>query len=228
MILSINQPAYNPWLGYFERIARSDVHVVLDHVQFEKNSFTNRNKIRAKNSSIMLTIPLATKGQFGDLAVNRLKFAEPTKWRAKHWASIKMNYSRCPCFDELKGPYEDIYSKEWTGYMPFVKALLFQHLADLGIGTQIVFSSQMQATGSKSNLILNLCNAIGSKSYLSGALGRDYLNADLFAEAGISIEYQDYDHPVYSQAWPGFYSHLGIFDLLFNHGETSLDILLNS
>ena len=62
MIISINQPAYLPWLGYFERIAMSDLHIVLDHVQFEKGSFTNRNKVRTGDDAAWLTVPLATKG----------------------------------------------------------------------------------------------------------------------------------------------------------------------
>ena len=227
MILSINQPAYNPWLGYFERIARSDVHIVLDHVQFEKNSFTNRNKIRSKDGAFMLTIPLATKGKFGDLAINRIQFAETRKWRAKHWASLQMNYSKSPYFNELSGPYKDIYFHEWPCFMPFVKALLFQYLLDLRIDTRIVFSSEIEPIGSKSDLILTLCNQVGAKNYLSGAHGRNYLDVQSFNRAGILIQYQDYSHPVYKQAWPGFYSHLGIFDLLFNHGKNSLEILLN-
>lgn len=72
MIVSINQPAYLPWLGYFDRIAKSDKHVVLDHVQFEKNSMVNRNKIKTANDWCWLTIPVKTKGQFGDLAIHNL------------------------------------------------------------------------------------------------------------------------------------------------------------
>lgn len=83
MIVSINQPAYLPWLGYFDRIARSDIHVVLDHVQFEKNSFTNRNKIRTKEGSAWLTIPLSTKGKFGNLEIRNLEFASHGGWEKK-------------------------------------------------------------------------------------------------------------------------------------------------
>ena len=84
MLISINQPAYIPWLGYYERIDSSDVHVILDHVQFEKNSFTNRNKILTQNGPVWLTIPIATKGKFGDLAINQLKFSDISKWKKKH------------------------------------------------------------------------------------------------------------------------------------------------
>jgi len=226
MVLSINQPAYLPWLGYFERIARSDVHVVLDHVQFEKNSFTNRNKIRVKEGTTWLTIPVATKGKFGNLEIQNLMFAPPDKWRAKHWTSLKMTYSRAPYFDQFQQAYEAIYMQEWSGFMPFVRAMLMQHLSDLGIKTPLVFSSEMEANGQKSDLVLNICKALAAKSYLSGAQGRGYIDKKAFWDAGISLEYQNYLHPVYKQVWPGFESHLGVLDLLFNHGPDSLKILM--
>ena len=82
MIVSINQPAYLPWLGYFHRIAVSDLHVVLDHVQFEKNSFTNRNKVRTASGTPWLTVPVRSKGRFGDLAINEVDIADG-RWTAK-------------------------------------------------------------------------------------------------------------------------------------------------
>jgi hypothetical protein len=226
MVVSINQPAYLPWLGYFERIACSDVHVVLDHVQFEKNSFTNRNKIRLREGTAWLSIPLATKGLFGKLEIHSLQFGPNSNWRAKHWASLKMNYSRAPYFEQFRGAYESIYAREWNSFMPFVRAMLTQHLSDLGIKTRLVFSSEMEAVGHKSDLVLNICKSLDAKSYLSGPQGRAYIDENAFLDAGIRIQYQDYQHPTYKQVWPGFESHLGILDLLFNHGEDSLQILI--
>lgn len=227
MIISINQPAYLPWLGYFERIARSDLHVVLDHVQFEKNSYINRNKIRTKDGVAWLTVPLATKGKFGKLAIHGLEIALPNKWKNKHWACLKMNYARSPCFNQYKAPYEELYSQEWGSFMPFVRALLNQSLLDLGIKTPLIYSSEMKVKGCKSGLILNICRSLGATAYLSGSQGWRYLEHKAFLEAGISLEYQDYRHPVYRQAWPGFESHLGIPDLLFNHGKNSLNIIMS-
>ena len=228
MVISINQPAYLPWLGYFERIARSDIHVVLDHVQFEKNGFTNRNKIRVKEGTAWLTIPLATKGKFGNLEIQSLEFAQEDKWLKKHWASLKMNYIKAPYFDQLGASYEGIYSREWSCFMPFVRTLLTQHLSDLGINTPLVFSSEMEITGHKSDLVLNICKSLSAKSYLSGSQGRGYIDEKAFLDSGIFLQYQDYQHPTYKQAWAGFESHLGILDLLFNHGPDSLQILMGN
>lgn len=226
MIVSINQPAYLPWLGYFERIERSDMHIVLDHVQFEKNSFINRNKIRSKNGVAWLTVPVSTKGQFGNLAICNLEIAGPITWRRKHWESIRMGYSRAPFFDNYKEPYQQIYSQEWSEFMPFLRALLKQHVLDLGIKTPLIFSSNMVISGQKTDLILNICKSVGATTYLSGLHGQNYIDDKAFIDKGIAVVYQDYRHPVYAQAWPGFESHLNFLDLLFNHGMDSLKIIM--
>jgi hypothetical protein len=226
VVVSINQPAYLPWLGYFERIARSDIHVVLDHVQFEKNSFTNRNKIRTKEGTAWLTIPLSTKGRFGKLGIRDLEFAPRGGWERKHWASLRMNYSKAPFFARYAPAYEEIYAAEWTSFLPFVGAMLDQHLSDLGITTKVLFSSQMPLVGHKSELVLNICKSVGASIYLSGSQGRCYVDAKKFSDSGIVLEFQDYQHPTYNQVWPGFEPRLGILDLLFNHGKDSLKVLM--
>ena len=226
MIVSINQPAYLPWLGYFERIARSDLHVVLDHVQFEKNSYINRNKIRSKNGVNWLTVPVSTKSQFGNLDICNLELAGPNTWKRKHWESLRMSYSRAPFFDQYKLPYQQIYSQEWSGFMPFLRALLNQHILDLGIKTPLVFSSDMPTSGHKSGLILDICKSLGATTYLSGLHGQSYIDNKAFIDNSITVKYQDYKHPVYPQAWPGFEPYLGILDLLFNQGMGSLQIIM--
>jgi hypothetical protein len=227
MIVSINQPAYLPWLGYFERIAVSDLHVVLDHVQFEKNSFTNRNKARTKEGSTWLTVPLATKGRFGDLAIASLEIAPNDPWARKHWTTLKMNYGKAPHFRQFAQAYEALYAQPWPAFMPMARAFLGQHLRDLGITTPLRYSSELGSTDAKGELVLNLCRATGATTYLSGALGRNYLDESTFTAAGLGVRYQDYAHPAYAQCQPGFEPGMGILDLIFNHGPGARDILLH-
>lgn len=228
MKVSINQPAYLPWLGYFQRIAVSDLHIVLDHVQFEKNSFVNRNKINSKTGSVLLTVPLLTSGKFGDLPINTLEFAPNQKWRKKHWASLQGSYRRAPFFEQYAPAYEALYATDWESFSPMVLAFLKQHLSDLEIETPILRSSGMSVEGRKSDLVLNLCKGEDADVYLSGALGRDYLDEELFRSAGIEVEFQDYQHPEYKQIQPEFLPYMCILDLLFNHGPDSRRILLQN
>ncbi|MEX0955329.1 MAG: WbqC family protein [Rhizobiaceae bacterium] len=225
MIISISQPAYLPWLGYFDRIAASDVHVVLDHVQFEKNSFTNRNRIRTPDGAAWLTIPLLTSGNFGALEINRLRVADKGRWAKKHAQSLKLNYGRSPAFKSLWPRLEPHFPEQAEPdrqpplFLPPVDALNRASLDLLGISTPLVHSSAMELESAKSHLVLDICRQVGASQYLSGSLGRNYLNLDLFADAGIEVMFHDYSPATYPQIWSGFHSHLAAVDAIFALGE---------
>lgn len=228
MIVSINQPAYLPWLGYFHRIAVSDLHVVLDHVQFEKNSFTNRNKIRTVDGWCWLTVPVRTKGKFGNLPINALEIYNKGNWAKKQWRTICQNYRKAPYFEDHRFFFESIYKRDWK-YLSELCGEITNYLLDaLNITTPLLFSSQMSPEGVKDELVLNLCQKIGASTYISGKLGKNYIHEPLFEQAGIKLVYQDYSHPMYSQ-WgrSSFEPYMAVIDLLFNHGPQSLDILLS-
>lgn len=226
MIVSINQPAYLPWLGYFNRIQASDLHIVLDHVQFEKNSYTNRNKIRTAQGWTWLTVPLKTKGRFGKLAINELEIDAERGWPAKHWNTLRQNYGKAPHFAEHARFFEELYARPWdrlAGLLGAATGYLLER--GLRIRTPLLHSSGMRVDGHKSDLVLNLCRAAGAKVYLSGPLGRDYLDEEAFRQAGIEVRYHEYVHPAYAQAYPGFEPAMSAVDLLFNHGPDSARIL---
>jgi hypothetical protein len=226
MIVSINQPAYIPWLGYFHRIAVSDLHIVLDHVQFEKNSFTNRNKIRTSQGWCWVTVPLKTGGRFGDLAISQVEISNERRWEEKHWNSIRLNYSKATYFREHADFFEAVLSRSWDRLNPLVAEITIYLLNALGIKSKILFSSQIGAIGYKSELVLELCRKVGATAYLSGALGRQYLDEAAFEQANVPVFYQEYHHPTYRQAYPGFEPFMGAIDLLFNCGPESLDIIM--
>jgi len=228
MIVSINQPAYLPWLGYFHRIAASDVHIVLDHVQFEKNSFTNRNKIRMKKGWCWLTVPVMTKGKFPDIYINKMEIANETDWGKNHWATLRLNYAKAPHFSEHSTFFERTWSKRWELLNDLLLETTKYLLQDLGIKTRLLFTSEMNVEGRKDELVLNLCKAVGADVYLSGPLGKDYLQEKIFQEASIKVAYHNYIHPVYPQAYPGFEPYMSIVDLLFNCGSLSQEILMKS
>jgi hypothetical protein len=225
MIVSINQPAYLPWLGCFHRIAISDLHIVLDHVQFEKNSFANRNKVRAGQGWCWLTVPLKTKGQFGALELNRVEIDRSRNWAAKHWATLSQSYARAPYFEEHREVLESVYGSTWHRLSDLTRALTHYQLRALNIATPLRYSSEMNIEGAKDELVLELCRAVGATVYISGPLGRNYLRPHLFERAGISVVYHDYLHPRYHQIHPGFEPQMAALDLLFNEGPRSLETL---
>ncbi len=212
--------------GYFHRIAVADVHIVLDHVQFEKNSYTNRNKIRTRDGWCWLTVPVKTAGKFGNLPINEIEIANEKKWTLKHWESLRLNYANAPFFPEHAAFFESVYTRPWQKLMDLTEEITGYLLGALGIKTKLIFSSQMRVAGKKDELVLNLCREVGATVYLSGPLGRNYLREDRFGEEGVAVRYDDYLHPTYQQAHAGFEPYMAAADLLFNAGPASLGIIL--
>jgi len=218
MRVSAHQPAYLPWLGYFDKIARVDVFVYLDTVQFEKNSFINRNRIMTPSGPQWLTIPVRTRGHLsGTLRDTRTD--ETQAWRTKHLRSIAMNYSRAPHFPVGSGKLEALLNTQEDNLAELCWIQLGFWLAELGITTRLVRGSELQVGGTKADLVLDLCRQLGADHYLSGALGRDYLEPAAFRDAGIELEFQEYVSPVYPQQWGAeFVPNLSIVDYWMNCG----------
>ncbi|BDA79200.1 hypothetical protein LPTSP3_g21300 [Leptospira kobayashii] len=221
MIVSIHQPAFNGWLGYYEKIIRSDVFVYLDTVQFEKNSFTNRNKIKTNAGELWLTIPVKLKGHI-DQTIKDIQIDNSTPWRKKHLKTIELNYRKAPRFDKVFSSLESIYNSEHTDFALFCYEFLIWTLKDLNIKTKIVRASDLEFEGNKSDLVLNICKKLNAKTYISGIFGKDYLNLDDFQSNQIEVLFQDYKHPLYPQIGKDFISHLGILDFLFNTDDLSI------
>jgi len=222
------QPAYIPWLGYFDRIVKSDIFVILDHVKMDRNSqtkFCNRNKIRTPVGWSWLTIPINTKGDETERPINEIRLTEDTNWKRKHFQALKSNYSRSEYFKDHYDFFEDVYRQDWQMLLPFITSINEYLFNLLKIKTKIIFSSSLNLNHSKSELILEICKITKATKYISGPFGRDYLNKNSFSENNIDLEFHDYQHPVYTQAFDGFESHLSIIDLIFNHGNKSLEIL---
>jgi len=227
LLVSVNQPAYMPWLGYFERVLISDTHVVLDDVQFEKNSMINRNNVLLNGSKVMLTIPLLTKGKFQNLPIRAVQIDCGQKWIRKHLATIQQGYSKTPFFEDffpyLEQFYDDINGAETLG---LVLRKNLEFIVDyLEIETDIIYSSDLEYEGRKSELVLDICQRVGATEYISGPFGRDYLDMDSFRGENIDVSFHDYNHPTYSQKSTNFVPKLSVIDLIFNHGKNSRTII---
>lgn len=224
-IVSISQPAYLPWSGYIERIALSDLHVVLDHVQLEKRSFTARNKIRTADGWKWLTVPLLTKGRNFDLPINTIEVKNDINWRKDHLMTLQNAYAKTPHFAEHKSFFQNFYDKDWTHLQQLCAEQLSYLLSVFEIKTPLISSSKLSTSSSKSALILDLCKEVGCTTYISGPFGRDYLELAEFDAAGIDVKFHDYNHPTYKQRWEPFLPFMSSIDLLFNCGSESNKIL---
>jgi hypothetical protein len=218
MVISINQPSYLPWLGYYDRIKKSDIHVILDSVQFEKNSVTNRNKVRIPSGWCWLTVPLKTKGHFGNLRISDLEISNNLAWEKKHWETIRINYSKAPYYKDHITFFEKIYSVKWERLNDINSAINEYFLNILGIKTQIFRSTNLPITEKKNALVLNICKHFGATTYISGPFGKHYLDLATFEKEKIKVVFHEYKCKEYKQVFPNFEPNLSAIDDLFNCG----------
>lgn len=226
MIVTIMQPAYLPWLGYFDRIRRADLFVVLDHVAMDRSSrtkFANRNKIRTETGWMWLTVPTETKGA-RDVPINELQILGED-WKRQHRATIGQFYRRAPHYGEHSGRLDALYAGSYATLADAADATTEWLAAALGIETETVTSSSLRPAATKSELILELCLMTRARTYLSGPFGRDYLDLASFTREGIEVVFHDYAHPQYAQVFPPFEPYMSALDLVLNHGPDSRAIL---
>ncbi len=226
LILTAHQPAYLPWLGLFHKIALADRFVSFNQVQYQPKDWNNRNRIKAIDGPIWLTVPVLRKGylekKICDMAINN-----DMPWARKHWKSLQANYAKAPYFEKYADFFEDTYSRHWETLVELNEYMLRWFLDTLEIATPVESAGDNDFHGHKGTLVLDMCRKLGAAVYIFGAQGKDYADEVTFREAGITPIFQDYHHPIYSQLYGGFQSHLSIVDLLFNCGDDSLDILMS-
>ena len=228
MICAIHQPQYLPWLGYFDKMARVDVFILLDNVQFKKNEWQNRNKIRTSQGWQWLTVPVLHN--FGQ-TINEVKPNPAMDWRAQHLRALEQNYSKAPFFAQYWPQIRKIFEKDWgtLGSLNIELVLLLAEL--LGIKTRIITASSLPVTSIKTQRLIDICQHLGADTYLAGAGCADYMDFGLFQAAGIGVLTQSYTHPIYRQCWTDngedFIACLAAVDLLFNCGERSLAVLMS-
>jgi len=226
MLVGIHQLHYLPWLRYFEKIAHSDVFIVLDDIQYSKNGWQNRNKVKTAAGVTLLTTPVIEK--FGQ-GLHEVRIDNSTPWRRKHWRTLEQAYRKAPFFSEYAGFLEETYSREWEWLNELNYHMLDGFLAALGCSTPIHRSSQMSVPGKATERLIQLIEQVGGDQYYSGAYALDaYLNAEQLASAGIELDLQEWRAPVYPQLYGAFAPDLAIVDLLMNCGPDSLSILLGN
>lgn len=222
MRIAIHQPQYLPWLGYFDKMDRADVFVMLDDVQYKKNEWQNRNKIRNAQSWQWLTVPV--KYNFGQL-LSEVRIDNAGDWRSNHMKSLELNYSRAPFFGDHAGFFREAYSREWE-FLADINIYLINYVKEaLGIKSRLVVSSGLKVSSSATRRLIDICKLLGGDTYISGAGGSDYLEEKLFADNGIKLEFQEYKHPVYDQVYEPFEPFMSIVDLLFSKGPEGLGVI---
>ncbi|MFH1968238.1 MAG: WbqC family protein [bacterium] len=224
---TILQPTYLPWLGYFEMIASSDIFVVFDHVQFERKSWQQRNRIKTANGVISLSIPVQKMPRETPISEIKISYAGYNPLE-KHFKTIELAYKKAPYFQDYKPFFEKIYSKKHVLLRDLNIEIIKLICNILGINTKIVFSSDLglkDENMAKTEKVVNLCKKQDINHLYDAKGAEEILDKSLFEKENIIITFQDFQHPKYPQLWGEFVPYLSTIDLLFNQGDKSFSII---
>jgi hypothetical protein len=230
MIVTVHQPHFLPWLGYLDRMLQADLFIVLDHVQFERRNYQNRTRILLEGKPHWLTVPVMQHSQQErviDKQIDNPQKVELRWWGSSHFQTLRHAYRKAPYFDTYAPVLRKILESRWDRLVDLDQALL-DYLRDiLGIRTPLVSSAELGVGGHRSELMLNICQAVNADTFIIGmGASRDYLDRQAFSDAGIEVVNQVFEHPQYVQCGGGpFVPGLSSLDLIFNHGPESREIL---
>lgn len=224
MRVAILQSNYIPWKGYFDIIGSVDAFVLYDDMQYTKNDWRNRNKIKTHNGLQWLSIPVRQESLHQK--INETKITD-AKWNNNHWKSISQSYAKAPHFKAQKEFFEALYAGATQEYISDVNRYFIEAIATfLGIKTKIYDSREFVLAEGKSERLLALCQELQATTYLSGPAARDYLDESLFVEAKIAVEWMDYSgYKPYHQLFPPFEHGVSVIDLILNEGENAKNYL---
>jgi len=226
--VSITQPLYLPWAGFFEMIAASDAYVAFDHVQFKSSSWQHRNRIKGPNGPVLLSVPVInTRAEDDRICDRRIDYKQP--WLKKHLKSLQVCYRKAPWFDMYYPELASLLQQETEKLADLNVALIRLLMKYLRLDQGLVRSSELplgkDALLGKSERVIHLMKAVGATTLYDGASAGNFIDPKLFKEAGLTITFQDYQHPEYPQQFGPFVPYMSVVDLLFNCGEDSLAIL---
>lgn len=227
-IVTIHQPNYLPWIGFFSKIKQSDCLILGDTYALGGQSVFNRNKIRTKQGWSYLTIPLGRKTE--GMKICDIPFPDNKNWQKAHWKLIHDNYIKSEYFNLYKEDLAEIYQRDFQKICQFNEKIIQFLLKYLNIEVEVVKASELDIDPKleKTDLMIALLEGVGSGIYLSGPSGRKYLEREKFNQHNIDLVFFEFQHPRYKQRFPGFEPDLSAIDLLFNTGPQASEIISSS
>lgn len=230
-VLVAHQPEFLPYLGNIAKATMGDVYVILDELQFEKQHWQSRNRIRTNTGDgwQWLILPLEEVGNHMLLTTEVRFFG--SHWKKKHLKAIQFSYSKSPFFKEIFPELEAIYLQEYEFLIDFLIHIIRYAFQKFNIRIPVYRSSELKKlgydiSGEKSDHLIRICKPFEAAVFIFGKDGKNYYNAEAFDRAKILPVFQDFHHPGYSQIHQGpFVPNLSFIDLLFNHGEAAPEIL---
>ena len=220
-VVAIHQPNFFPWLGYFDKIARADVFVFLDNVQFPKKggTWSNRAKLLVGGEPRWMTAAI-DRNFSGTRTIREMSFLQNNPWRTKLLKTIEGSYGKHPHFDEamsLLAPLLMNLEPNITAYNISLVTAVAQRLG-LDI-SKLRRASELPHEGVSNELLCSITKSVGGSVYLCGGGADGYQDETVFQRSGVSLARQNFTHPEYLQhGRSNFDPGLSIIDAAMNLG----------
>jgi hypothetical protein len=227
-VVTMHQPNYMPWIGLFSKIIQSDCFVVMNNLQYTKDGVIHRNKIRTNTGVGYLTIPIGKDFRQAPIEVVELPYDQ--KWKEVHWQTIYRNYKKADFFKDYSEFFENLYQKDFR-YLWMMNIEIIRYLLkSFNINVEIVIGSSLNLDHNLKHTDMRIAcmEKLGSKTYISGPSGRDYMEIEKMRQVGLNLKFSKFTHPVYKQRYPGFKPNISAIDLLFNMGPQCNQIIKSS
>jgi hypothetical protein len=221
----ITQSNYIPWKGYFDNLARCDVFVVYDDMQYTRRDWRNRNQVKTKDGLKWLTVPVAVKGKY-DQAINQTRI-DGQAWRRNHLETLHHAYAKAPHFKVVHDWLTEVYMEMDFDLLTDLNVHLLRKIGlRLGINTEFRDSREFRLEGDRTERLVNICKALGADEYLTGPAAKTYMEEGKFNDAGVRVTYSNYKgYPEYPQQFPPFIHSVSILDVLYNCGGNARNMI---
>jgi hypothetical protein len=227
--VAIHQPNFLPWIGYFHKINEAEDFVLLDDVQYVKQSPSSRNFIKNKNGEKYLLVLPVKKKNYTEKNYNEIEIDYAQPWQKKHLNIIKDSYFHSLSFKEIFSFIENIYSQKFENLASLNIAFIEQICKFLEIKTNIILSSELAISPEciKNERNIAICKQLHATHYLSGIGAKKYNQEILFHQNNLKLIYQNYTPIIYAQINGTFIPNLSIIDYLFNVSKSEYSKIFN-
>lgn len=225
MKVGVIQSNYIPWRGYFDFIDSVELFIVLDDVQYSVGSWRNRNQVKTRDGLKWLTVPVMSAA--GRFPIDEVLIGSTTHkpWQEKHRALLHEGLGKAPFFNDAMEIWEEGVAAGDTHISQLNLRLIKAICSYLKIDTPVVLSRDYDASGAKTERLIDLLKKTGATIYLSGSAAKGYIEEELFKENNIELEYKTYDYKPYPQLWDKFTGKVTVLDLIANVGPESRQFL---
>ncbi len=236
LVVSAHQPNFMPYLGFFDKMQKSKIFVIRDEVLYVKKEFHNRNRIRINGNDVnepqskWINVPVKDpKDYILHATIKKDLKLKNLSWNEKTLQDIKLNYEKAPYFNKFFPEIESIFDNNHDDLISLNMKLIKFLARSFQIKTKIILASELDLKPKRyeksdaSQDLAKICEVLKADVYLSGSGGKGYLNLEPFNKNKMKVDFQEYNHPVYQQAFPGFLPYMSAIDALFCCGKIPLE-----